>query len=182
MVGQISSATNTTPSTSRNVFRVCCNDMMMIVCECVSVCVCVVCVSKHHRCNRDEVLNMPRLNAQLELLPVFVDWLVYLLYPFIHSFFRSSVFRLLLLLTSRSILFFLFPFSFRFFLFPPLSQSLHTHPLCYSISPMAFDLLDGLLSLDPRRRLTADQALRHPYFWTELPPIALPSQLRPKCF
>lgn len=39
-----------------------------------------------------------------------------------------------------------------------------------SATPMALDLLDQLLTLDPKRRITARQALSHPYFEESPPP------------
>lgn len=35
------------------------------------------------------------------------------------------------------------------------------------LDPVAVDLIDGLLALDPKKRLTATEALKHPYFTTE---------------
>lgn len=44
------------------------------------------------------------------------------------------------------------------------------------LEPMAKDLLRKLLMMDPERRITADDALDHEYFWTE-PVPATPEQL-----
>lgn len=41
-----------------------------------------------------------------------------------------------------------------------------------SISDLALDLLSRLLVLDPKRRLTAEQALRHPWFTTKPLPLS----------
>lgn len=57
-------------------------------------------------------------------------------------------------------------------------------------SPLAIDLLEALLQFDPSKRITAEEALRHPYFaeagasetaaagvpYSLAPPIAVPSQ------
>ncbi|MCO5563731.1 hypothetical protein L7F22_017378 [Adiantum nelumboides] len=40
------------------------------------------------------------------------------------------------------------------------------NPAGLSINPQCADLIDKLLVLDPRQRLTAEEALEHPYFWT----------------
>lgn len=37
----------------------------------------------------------------------------------------------------------------------------------HSIGPETCDLLDKLLTLDPRTRITATQALDHDYFWSD---------------
>lgn len=36
-----------------------------------------------------------------------------------------------------------------------------------SIGPETCDILDRLLILDPRTRITASQALEHDYFWSD---------------
>ena len=41
----------------------------------------------------------------------------------------------------------------------------------------AIDLLDKLLTLDPSRRITADPALNHDFFWTEPMPSNLAHML-----
>jgi len=43
-------------------------------------------------------------------------------------------------------------------------------------NPLAVDLLKKLLTLDPKKRITAKEALTHDYFWTQ-PPPALPENL-----
>jgi len=40
---------------------------------------------------------------------------------------------------------------------------------------LADDLLKKLLTLDPKKRITAKEALTHDYFWTQ-PPPALPEK------
>lgn len=40
----------------------------------------------------------------------------------------------------------------------------------YSCSSDAVDLLDRLLTLDPKRRITAFESLDHDYFWSSPPP------------
>lgn len=47
------------------------------------------------------------------------------------------------------------------------------------LSPGALDLVRGLLTYDPTKRLLADAALAMPYFTTEDPPMQLPSQCVP---
>merc|ERR1719310_1231459 len=45
-----------------------------------------------------------------------------------------------------------------------------------ALDPMAKDLLRKLLSMDPDKRLSADEALDHEYFWSD-PVPATPEQL-----
>lgn len=45
-----------------------------------------------------------------------------------------------------------------------------------NFNPLAVDLLKKLLTLDPKKRITAKEALTHDYFWTE-PHAALPENL-----
>lgn len=45
--------------------------------------------------------------------------------------------------------------------------------------PLALDLLDKMLSLDPAQRITAEAALDHEYFWTDPLPPDDPSELPP---
>lgn len=44
------------------------------------------------------------------------------------------------------------------------------------LSPGALELVRGLLTYDPTKRLLAEAALAMPYFTTEAPPMQLPSQ------
>jgi CTD kinase subunit alpha len=44
------------------------------------------------------------------------------------------------------------------------------------LSPGALDLVRGLLTYDPTKRLLAEAALAMPYFTTEAPPMQLPAQ------
>jgi len=53
------------------------------------------------------------------------------------------------------------------------------HPLFAAASPLALDLLSRLLLYDPSLRLTADEALSHPFFQAHPPPV-LPSGLLPR--
>lgn len=45
----------------------------------------------------------------------------------------------------------------------------------YQLSPMAMELVDALLTLDPTRRPSAEKALAHDYFVREYPPPCDPS-------
>mmetsp|Transcript_6291 Transcript_6291/g.20033 ORF Transcript_6291/g.20033 Transcript_6291/m.20033 type:complete len:746 (+) Transcript_6291:165-2402(+) len=45
--------------------------------------------------------------------------------------------------------------------------------------PLALDLLDKMLALDPAKRITAEAALDHEYFWTDPLPPDDPSELPP---
>jgi cyclin-dependent kinase-like len=57
--------------------------------------------------------------------------------------------------------------SFSGLKFPGNLQQAETLSKKYSkiLSPLAISLMEGLLKLDPRERLTADQALKHQYFF-----------------
>lgn len=54
---------------------------------------------------------------------------------------------------------YLFPLLLSFFVF-------HFGNLPFSLSPEALDLASKLLSLDPKKRISSFEALRHPWFWT----------------
>ena len=55
------------------------------------------------------------------------------------------------------------PFNLFFiFSYVVLSSIIH-----YSTGPETVDLLEKLLILDPARRITAEQALDHDWFWTD---------------
>lgn len=47
--------------------------------------------------------------------------------------------------------------------------------ICRWLTPAGLDLAESLLSLNPRLRPTAEQALRLPYFTQELPRPELPN-------
>jgi hypothetical protein len=56
-------------------------------------------------------------------------------------------------------------------------QPIDLRPLFSTFSDEAFDLLTGLLRLDPGERLSAGQVLAHPFFTTDQHPLARPEEI-----
>ena len=53
-------------------------------------------------------------------------------------------------------------------------------PSCSSVGLETCDLLDKLLTCNPRERITAVQALDHDYFWTDPLPADPKTQVAPR--